>query len=950
MKKYLIKIINIFFVVVAILLLFIPSTASFAQVQKKKSMAISNDSIKEDLKKIEVAYGKQSYNGVAASISTIYFNDMSKSIATTTGEALIGRLPGLTTRQLSGEPGTPLEVNIRGRNTYNDSSPLIIVDGFRGDYNSLSIYEIESVSILKDAAAVALYGQEGANGVLLVTTKRGVIGKTNIDFNFNYGVQQFSQTPDLLNASEYAILYNQALKNDGLPEKFDAKLDIPNYGKSGVYQFTHPDNNYMKMLMRTFEPVITSGINIYGGNETLRYMVTGGFIHTGGIYNFSDLNDGYSTQEKGDRFNLRSNLDIRIAKHLTSQIDLGVSFYNRNYPGASSSEILGAIYNTPPQEYPLINPDGSIGGSSVHQDNPYGLITSKGYQTSLTRNLDMTIRVKYDLGDEVKGLSFGLAGSAENYMQLWDNKTKKFAVYDIVSAPTSGENYDLSEFAYKQYNDDTDLAWATSAFSKQRLNFETNVAYERTFGDHKVNGLLMYHMDRYEPSGNYYKYSNAGFGLRGYYGFRDKYFAEFVAGYYGQEQYKKGHRFGFFPAGALAWVISKESFLKDNNFIDYLKIRASYGKVGGQAFNGTTVNDRIFFNQYYSRTTSSSFGTVGQTSYEGRAEGNMANPAISWDKSYKTDFSIEGTFLNHFNVMFDYFHDRRTNILTYNNKIPGSLGLSGGWGNGGEVKNVGYEATLGYLGKTGGLEYEVNTGIWYNHSKIIKKPDATIYEFGYRSEIGKPVGQNFGYVADGFWDNSTLSNMSAIPTFGNIQQGDTRYVNMNNDKVIDNNDMTAIGYSRLPEYTYSVTLNLKYKGFYFYCLGQGTRNGSEMLTGYFIPFSTQGNTFNYAKQSWSESTSSSARFPRLSTESNSNNNQNSTIWLYSSDYFKLRHLEIGYELPKKWIQSTHFNSIKISVHGQNLLTRASEIDFVDPETLCNFPSMKSYTLGINVLF
>jgi TonB-linked SusC/RagA family outer membrane protein len=705
----------------------------------------------------------------------------------------------------------------------------------------------------------------------------------------------------------------------------------------------------MKMLMRSYAPVSTAGINISGGTNVLCYMVTGGYTHSGGMFDNTDLNDGYSTQEKMDRFNLRSNLDIKISKYFSAQVDMGGRLDSRNYPGVSTSSILDAMYNTPPQEYPLINPDGSLGGSSVYQDNPYALITSTGYQTSLIRNLDMTVRVKYDLDDKIKGLALGVAGSTQNYMELWDNKTKEYAVYAIKSAPDAS-NYDPAAFTYKQYNDDTDLEWSTSSYSRQRLNFEANATYDRTFGDHEVSGLLMYHMDRYETSDNYYKFSNAGFGFRCHYGYQGKYFAELTAGYYGQEQYKKGNRFGFFPAGALAWIISKENFLKDITAINYLKVRASYGMVGGEAFSGTTVNNRIFFNQYYSGATASSFGTTGQTSYAGRVEGDMANPNITWDKSYKTDISVEGTLFNHLNIMFNYFYDRRTDILTYNNKIQGTIGLGGGYNNGGEVTNQGYEATLSYFGKAGKLEYSIKPGIWYNHSEIVKKPDATIYEYDYRSVIGKPVGQIFGYLADGFWDESSIANMTAVPTFGDVHQGDARYANMNGDEVIDDNDVTAIGYTSLPEYTYSIGIDLKYKNFSLDILGQGTMHSSEMLTGYFIPFSTQGNAFDYAKDSWTESTASTAKYPRLSTVSNTNNNQSSTIWMRSSDYFKLRHVELGYELPKKWANSIYFSRLKVYVHGQNLFTLTKDIDFIDPETLNRFPAMRSCTLGINLSF
>jgi len=949
MKKKNLYIISKLYASFLILALF-PVNEIFAQ--KAEVLNSQNDSILKESKMIDVAYGKQSYDGVTSSMSTVYSKDLNKVTAVTVDDALIGRLPGLTLQQSSGEPGAGMGIYIRGRNTYNGSGPLVIVDGFRSDYDQLSIYEIKSISILKDASAVALYGQEAANGVLLVTTKRGEIGETKIEVNANFGVQQISKKPDLLNAKDYATLYNQARENDGLYEKYSATDDIPNYGKGGVYQFTHPDNDYFDECMSSLASVATAGMNISGGSDALRYMVTFGYMHNGGMYKNTDENDAYSTQAFRNKYNLRTNLDVKILDNLTAQIDIGGYLDNRHYPGIAAGNILSAIYSTPPQEYPIINPDGSLGGSASYTDNPYGLITSKGYQTLLSRNLDMTLHLKYDMGNIVKGLALGIAGSSQNYMRLWDNKTKNFATYSIDYAPDP-EDYDPSipdAFAYTMHNDDTELNWVTAAYSSRRMNFEANASYDRTFGDHSFQGLLMYHLDRYETSDNYYKFSNAGFGFRGHYGYKSKYFAEFTAGYYGQEQYKSGHRFGFFPAGAVAWIASKEDFLKDNNSVNYLKLRLSYGIAGGEAFGGTTVHNRIYYNQYYSGAANSYFGTTNQTAYMGRVEGIMANPDISWDKSYKTDLSVEGTFFNHIKMMFDYFYDRRTDILSYDNKVLGTIGLNGGYNNGGEVKNKGYEATLSFFDNTGDFQYSINTGIWYNHSEIVKNPSATIYQNDYRSSIGKPVGQNFGYVTNGFYDAASVANMTVIPSFGDVQEGDTKYEDLNGDNVINDDDVTSLGYTGIPEYTYTLGLDLKYKKISLSLMGQGTMHSSYMLGGYYIPFATQGNAFEYAKDSWTSATASTAKYPRLSSVQNSNNNQGSKIWLLSGDYFRLRNVELGYDLPVEWASSLHFANMKVFVHGQNLFTWAKDIDFTDPETLMNYPALKSYTLGINLSF
>lgn len=911
---------------------------------EKTTKKLQTDSLQKS-KVVDIAYGQQDYNAVTGSISTVYSKDLQKRPLPSTGEALVGMLPGLTVEQNSGEPGSTPSITIRGRNTYGSSAPLVIVDGFKADYNQLSLYEIESISILKDATAVALYGQDAANGVLLVTTKRGAVGRTVIDFNFSYGVQQPTQAPELLNAREYATLYNQALKNDGLPIKYSETKDIPNYGKGGSYAYTHPDNNYFDQILKPLAQYMVGGINVSGGSDKLRYMVTGGYMHNGGIYKYADEND-YSTQSSMNRVNLRANLDIDVNDHFSIQTNIGGRLDSRNYPGASAGDIFNSMYMTPPQEYPLFNPDNSLGGSANYTTNPVGLIANKGYKTLMIRNLDMIVRANYKFGGSLEGLSVGVGGSATSFMQLWDNKTKNFATYAIESV--TDNNY-----TYKQYGKASDLAWETETSGDQRLNFEANASYEKSFGKHEISGMVMFHMDRYKHTRNHYQFSNAGFGFRAHYGYAQKYFAEFAAGYYGQEQYAPGNRFGFFPSIAGAWVVSNENFLKDSKVVNYLKVRGSYGMVGGSAFTGTNIQDRVYYKQYYTGSPDSYFGVENSSAYMGRQEGSIANPDITWDKSFKTDVSAEATLWNHVRVMFDYFHDRRTDILTRDLNLPGILGMNNGrqpYSNGGEVVNKGYEATLQYYGQVKDFRYSVSGGVWFNRSKIVKKPDATIYEYAHRSVIGKPVGQQFGYIDNGFFTDAILVNYPITQTFGDVIAGDTRYVDQTGDNIINNNDMVPIGYSGMPEYTYTASIELGYKGFYLSAMGQGTANSSIVLGGYFIPFASQGNSFSYAKKSWTPNTAETATFPRLSSVANTNNNQSSTVWLRSADYFKLRNVEIGYDFPQKWLQKIFFKEARVYLRGLNLLTVSKDIDFIDPETLSAYPSMRSYNVGVSVKF
>jgi TonB-linked SusC/RagA family outer membrane protein len=937
----------------AIIFLFSISTV---RAQEKKTIYQNQklDSLQHD--NVNVAFGEQSYNSVTSAISTIYAADLTKRVTPMVGNALVGRLPGLFVRQTSGAPGSVPSLTIRGRSTFNATNPLVIVDGFRAEYNQLSLYEIESVSVLKDASATVLYGMDAANGVLLVTTKRGKIGGMKVDFNYNYGIQQPTQLPQLLNATEYATYYNQARVNDRLPIKYDPVTDIPFYGQGGNYQYTHPDNNFLKDFLLSSAPVMTGGLNISGGNDKSRYMVSLGYIANEGILNFSNLNK-YSTQAKMDKVNVRTNLDVNVLKGLTASIDVAVSFDNRNYPGVGVDGIINTLLQTPPQEYSIKNPNGSLGGTATYKDNPLGLISQTGYQTFLQRNLDVNLRLEYAFDNALKGLKLGAAGSSTTWMVLWDNKTRAFATYSI------DDPANLATSTYTHHGDSTNLNWGSDVVTYKRMTFEANATYSRSFGVHKIDGLLMYHMDRFVQqitSSNPYNYDNGGLGLRLAYSNNDKYFAEFAGSYYGQEQYNPTNRFKFFPAGSLAWIASKEDFLSENDKIDYLKVRASYGIVGGgsgQLFPGYNAKNRMNYAQYYQKFGGVNFGETNSFAPSGASYqlGALANPNLSSDLSHKLNVGFESTLLDHINVKFDYFYDKRTDILAWDNLMPATMGFAGrlSYLNGGQVDTQGYEFSIDYFGEQGDFSYLINGGIWYNKSKIVKKPDVIpLPGVDNRSGINMPIGQYFGYEQIGFYATDTeAANATVKQTFGYTQAGDAIYKDNTGDNRIDISDMVPLGYSYIPQYEYSVSIDLKYKGIYLSALGQGTMNSSVMLGGYAVPFSTQGNAYKtFTENSWTPATASTAKFPRLSTSANANNSQASSMWLISADYFKLRNLEIGYEFPKAWLKEIKFNSARVYLLGLDLFTFAKEFKHGDPETLGIYPSMKSYSLGLSVTF
>ncbi len=749
--------------------------------------------------------------------------------------------------------------------------------------------------------------------------------------------------PNLLNSYDYATLYNEALQNDGLPALY-SQTDLGHY-KSGDQPFIYPNNDFFNQLIKSNSSLIQGDIGLSGGDKNLKYFVSMNYLKNDGLYKFSDQNAGYSTQSSVNKYNLRANLDIRITEKFTAKVNVGTMLDDIHNPGTNTTGIWNTMYNTPPLAYPIINPNGTIGGNQQYTNNPYGLITGTGYQTTNERNFDISVRLNYKLDDLLKGLSAGVNGAVSNWMQAIDNKTRTFAVYALQKEADS--------YSYTKIGENSELNWVTGSGHNNRNSFEANLNYETSKAYHALSAMLLYHMDSYMQRGTDLNQKNLGVSGRIHYGFKNRYFAEVTSGYYGSEIFKAGKRFGLFPAAALGWIASGENFVKNSlPFVNYLKLRGSYGLTGSNtSFTGISVANRIFYNQYYSGAQGYGFGPTASTTKGGRQQGRLANPDITWDKAFKTDISAEMTLFNHVNFMFNWFNELRTDILTLEiANIPGTLGFGNGrqpYKNGGEVKNHGYETTLEYFGSVKDFKYSVEAGVWFNKSEITKRPDLTIYTDAYRNATGKPVGQIFGLEAIGYFkDDADIANHPK-QMFGIVGAGDVIYKDQNHDKVIDDNDKKPIGYSSVPQYTYSLNLNLGYHNFDFRLFFQGVANSSVMLNGYFIPFSTKGNAFNYASDSWTPD-HQNASFPRLSTVANTNNNQASTIWLRSADYLKLRNLELGYKLPSNMLKRLSMENLRFFVRGMNLFTHAKEIDFADPENLTGYPSMKSVSIGVNV--
>ena len=904
------------------------------------------DSIKargNDIKVLDVAYGKQKINAIGSAISTVTAETLEKVTVTNVGNALFGRLSGLIVTQSGGEPGNDFpSLMIRGNTTYsNGSTPLIIVDGFQRSIDQLTVEEIESVSVLKDAAATAMYGIKGANGVILVTTKRGLKGNEKIGVTIKYGMQQPTRLPNFINSYNYANLYNEALTNDGRPALYTAD-DLQKY-KDGSDPYFHPDVNWFNEILRKSSPMMEAGVTFRGGNSIVRHYVMVNYLINNGLLKNTDWNDRYSTDASFKRLNFRSNIDINVTRHLVASLDIGGRIEDRNDPGTSISTLFSNIYAYAPNLFPVRNPDGSFGGNSAYQGNLLGQVTSSGYSASNDRNFQSSFRLENDLNFITKGLKVGAVVAFDNWMRSTETYARSFPVFQL---STDINN----KMVYTKYGQVTPLTRTAGNSHNFRTNFEAYLDYNHNFGLHELTAKLLYHQDKYVinwNAGNNTPYLLNGASGRVAYGYNKRYYAEVVAGYNGTERFPKTHQFGFFPAAALSWVLSEEDFIKSHSWINYLKARASYGVVGND--NIGAGGDRYLYISYYTNSGSYPYGD-SNTSLTATQESNYPNYDITWEKAYKTDLGIDGHFFNCLDVALGYFHEKRTDIVdTRTNELPSILGITAGYVNNGIDSRHGVEATLQLTRKIGDFGYSLGVNGIITQSRIDRRIEPA-YPNAYQYRVGQSVNKYYGLEAIGFLTQQDINDpKTPIYTFQQVKPGDVKYKDQDNNGLIDSNDEIPIGRSANPTLYYGINFGITYKAFSIDGLFQGLGGKDVFINSLSGPMGKKAQISEYVMNRWTPATSATAMFPRLSTSDNANNYRNSTLWLRSGDYIRLRSIELAYNFPKTLLASLHLSTCKIFIQGMNLLT-FDKIKNLDPENFTGYPALKSYNAGLRLQF
>ena len=933
---------------------------------------------------VVVAYGTQKKATVTGSIASISTRQIKQSPAANLAASLAGRLPGLTAVQKSGEPGKDaVSLYLRGQGTINGQAPVILVDGVPRDITYIDPNEVESVTILKDASSTAMFGVRGANGVILVTTRRGKKDRPEINLTVESGIQSFTRLPKSLNSFDWANVQNQMNSNDGRPAVYSqAALD---HYRLQDDPLNYPNNNWQKMLMRKYVPQTRYNMNLSGGTEYVSYFINAGFLNQGGQWRVEQKD--YDPSSFLKRYNFRSNIDafLNKSKTLKTFLNLGGYVENVNSPAGSNAglgfgnsiNVLLDIFNTPPITPGPVTEDGKV---LVYKNNhsPYADINRTGYVQETRNNILGSFGMEQDLKSIVPGLSVRFMISFDTRVVHTLAETQSYAHWNQAIVPSSTGG-DSTIFVPANGDQNSTLTPGISDRFQTYSNFQAYLNYNRTFGKHAFTGLVLAQQDRtIKPQGGDnpsptdfpLPFNLRGLSTRITYGYDNKYFAEFNAGYNGSEQFAKGHRYGFFPSVSAGWLISNEAFMQNSRAITTLKLRGSYGEVG---------NDRVNSNRflYLDNTVIQGGGYVGSGGTLG-INGNVVNeayignPSLTWETSKKANLGLELEFFNNLTLIIDVYRSKNDNMLINRGTVPQINGLPTSTlppVNLGRLSNKGYEVELNYA-KSINRDLSVLTKLNLNYAKnkiefIDEAQRTEDYSYRYFS-TGYPIGQPFGLLSDGFWNSQQEITQSGLSFSGRAPRpGDLKFKDINGDKTIDNRDFAPIGYSRVPQYTFGGTFGINYKAFDVSILFQGVSNVSQDYRGWGV-WENYGNGFLTERHmnAWTADKAAKGlpiEYPALSASATNGQDPGmpSDYWLENTSYLRLKNAEIGYTLPLKWSGKISANKIRFYANGFNLITWDKMANKgYDPEVLNEnfasgplaYPINKTYNFGVNIIF
>lgn len=936
---------------------------------KSKEIVVGNEInfniiLEEDVEALDevvvVGYGNQKKLSVIGSVQTIEPTKLQVGSSRSLSNNLAGQLAGVIAVQPSGEPGYDnSNFWIRGIASFSgNTSPLVLVDGVERSLNDLDPAEIESFSVLKDASASAMYGVRGANGVIIINTKRGTIAAPSVNVRVEKSIQAPTKLPEFIGAAEYMSLLN-SLESDPNKRMFTKEQILKTY--YGYDKDLYPNVDWIDAITKDYATSTRANLTVSGGTEILRYSLTASLYHENGIM-ASDKSLPYDTQSKLNRYNIRANVDLDLTKTTLVRFNVGGYLQNLHKSRSGTDEVFSAAFETPPFVHPAVYSDGTIPIASSNRPNPWAISTQNGYYRSGRSKLESLFAVEQNLKMITPGLKAKLTFAFDTYNENFVTRGKEPDYYSV--AKSRNDEGELVHSILKYGSEFLDHS-SNANYGNQSVYLEAALSYNQTFNNrHMVDALLLYNQRSYDW-GDIQPNRTQGIAGRFSYTFDRRYISEFNFGYNGSENFAKGKRFGFFPSIALGWLVSEEQFMEPiRNVISKLKLRASVGTVGNDNIGGrrfayiTTINSKA--NGY-------NWGYTGDTYRDGVQEGEVGVGNLTWEKALKTNIGIEIGLWNELDFQLDLFKERRTSIFMQRATIPTQTGfINNPYANYGKVDNKGIDLSLNYNKRINkDCNISVRGTFTYAKNTIIERDEPESVKGTYRSITGHSINTLWGlqalglYTDDDFVDGKLKEGIPVPQLGGEVRPGDIKYRDMNNDGYITSADEGYIGSTTDPRIVYGFGGNINFRNWDMSFFFQGSGDTYRIIGGsdYFIPGSgagVLGNVYTNYTDCWTEENPSQDVFwPRLSQSTNTNNNRASTFWKKNMSFLRLKTLEIGYSLPKNVVNKISAKSIRFFASGNNLFY-ISKFKLWDPELATSdglkYPSMRSLMLGVEVNF
>ncbi len=918
---------------------------------------------------VVVGYGTQRRESVIGAITTIKPEVLQSNQTRSISNSLAGQVAGVIAVQRSGEPGYDnSDFWIRGINTFGaNASPLVLVDGIERSLNNISPEEIASFSILKDATATAVYGVRGANGVILIQTKRGKQGKPRVTFKTDYGISQPTKLPKFVDATKYMETMNAANILSGMAAPFDEERIRRT--RIGYDPDLYANVNWMDAVTKPYSSNGRLSLDINGGSERLQYSLVAAYFTEKGMI-VTDDRQNYDSQLGLKKYNLRSNVDLNLTSSTKVAVGIGGFINERQAPGVGISSILSRAMDTPPNSHPVMYSNGQVAKIAARY-NPWADATQTGYQLRFESNLETSLNVVQDIGmlfPALEGLKASVLASFDSYNIHNQKRTKTPRTFFATGRNEEGELITSDVDKGQEF-----LNYSRDSGGDRTIYFESRLNYNRTFGGkHNVDGLLLFNLrdfvdQRAATSIMSLPYRNTGIAARSAYAYDNRYFAEFNFGYNGSENFRVGKRFGFFPSFAIGWMPSNEEFFEPwRSTVSKLKLRGSWGLVGNDKISG---DRRFAYISTIDEVPSYSFGYTNDFNYsKAWREGDFGVLDMTWETAEKLNAGLElGLWNNTVHIQADWFREKRRDIFMKRKTIPETAGFNlAPYANFGKVDNQGVEVEVmvnhqvnedWFLSARGNVTYAKNKVIEYDEPDNLKNST--------RAQTGQPLNQHIGLIAEGLYQYKDFEDESKgilkegmpQPMFGRVRAGDIKYKDLNQDGKIDAYDEGPIGKPYVPQVIVGFGLNTRYKNFDMGFLFQGATNFSNMLQGATLVPGSGGGTGNiYANvdDRWTpENPSSNVIWPRLSNIESSNNMRYSTWWLVDASYLRLKNMEVGYTLPKSTQQKMWVKNARIFLRGSNLLT-FSYFKMWDPEigsqNGLKYPLQRIISGGVDITF